>query len=147
MDKNGTLEAIEAARKSHETQMAKIESAINGESVDNPTEVAKTLCKFGRWLYSDENHMEEILGELFYEKLEKIHAQWHQEYSRIYEIFFKEKKGGFFSGLLGSHKVEEFEIDKAKLYYTELKVTTKELLHVLGSCERRVSAMSEAKFH
>ena len=147
MDKNQTLEAMVAAKKSHETQMAKIEAAINGENVENPTAVAKTMCHFGKWLYAEENHIEEILGELFYEKLEKAHAQWHTEYVRVFNIFHKNKKSGFFAGLLGSNKVDDLEIDKAKLYYRELEVTTKELLHVLGSCERRISAMSEAKFH
>jgi len=148
MDKNQTLEAIEMAKKSHENAMAKIEMAINGDKVDSPTPAAKSLCKFGKWLYNEENHLEEILGELFYTKLERSHAQWHDEYLRIYNIFFKEKKGGFLSGILGGgHKVDPLELDKAKLYYLELEETTKDLLHILGSCERRVTAMSEAKFH
>jgi hypothetical protein len=148
MDKNQTLEAMLKARKSHETQMTKIEAALNGERVENPTSVSKRSCNFGKLLYTEENHMEEILGELFYDRLEKAHAQWHLEYARIYNIFYKEEKKGFFSSLLGSsQKVDGLELDKAKLYYLELEETTKELLNVFGSCERRVSAMSEAKFH
>ena len=147
MDKNQTLAAIEMAKNSHENAMAKIETAMNGDKVDNPTPVAKTMCKFGKWLYAEENHLVDILGELFYNKLEKAHEQWHGEYVRIHSIFFKEKKSGFFSGILGGNKVDPLELDKAKLYYTELQVSTKELLSVLGSCERRVSAMSEARFH
>jgi hypothetical protein len=147
MDKNQTLEAIEMAKNAHENAMAKIETAMNGDKVETPTPSAKTMCRFGKWLYAEENHLSEILGELFYNKLEKAHEQWHLEYTRIFNIFFKEKKGGFFSGLLGGNKVDPLELDKAKLYYSELEVSTKELLHVLGACERRVSAMSEAKFH
>ncbi len=52
MNKTQTLEAIEIARKSHETQMAKIEAAISGEKVENPTAVAKSMCNFGKWLYA-----------------------------------------------------------------------------------------------
>jgi len=147
MDKNQTVAAMVRARKSHETQMAKIEASLSGEKVENPAPLLKTSCDFGKWLYSPENHIEEILGELFYVKLEKAHAQWHAEYARIYHIFYKEEKKGFFSSLLGSHKIDDLEIDKAKLYYMELEVTTKELLHVFGSCERRISAMSDTKFH
>jgi hypothetical protein len=147
MDKNQTLEAMAAAKKSHETQMAKIEAALDGESVDNPTEVAKTMCKFGKWLYTPENHMEEVLGKLFYDKLETAHAQWHMEYAKVFNIFYKDKKKGFFANLLGANKVDDLELDKAKMYFIELQETTKELLHIFASCERRVSAMSEAKFH
>ncbi len=39
------------------------------------------------------------------------------------------------------------ELDKAKLYYSELEVTTQELLKVLGSSERRISALPESKFY
>jgi len=147
MDRNQTLEAIEKARNSHQSQMSKIEKLIEGEDVETPTAVAKTQCAFGKWLYAKENHLEDILGSLFFTNLEKQHAQWHSEYVRVHEIFFNEnRKKGFFSALLGTNKIDDLEIDKAKLYYKELQDTTNELLHTLASCERRVSAMSDSKF-
>ena len=147
MNRNETLEAIAKARSSHESQMTKIENLIAGEEVASPTALPKTQCAFGKWLYAKENHLEEILGSLFFNNLETKHAQWHSEYIRVHDIFFKEeKKKGFFSNLLGSKKIDDLEIDKAKLYFTELSVTTKELLAVLSSCERKVSAMSDSKF-
>ena len=147
MDKLKTLEAVKNARKSHESQMAKIEAVINGHTVDTPTVVSKSKCNFGLWLYDDENHIKEILGSQFYDKIEFLHAQWHTEYTKIFEIFFKEEKKGFFEKILGSKKkVEGMELDKAKLYHENLLITTKELLKVLVSSERRIEAMSESKF-
>lgn len=147
MDKAKTLESIQNARKSHEAQMSKIKAAIDGDKVDNPTVVAKTKCAFGQWLYDDENHLRDILGSLFYDKMEVLHAKWHSEYFRIFEIFFKDEKKSFLSKIFKTKKVSELELDKAKLYYTELEVTTQELLKALGSSERRIYALPESKFY
>ena len=147
MNRNETLEAVEKARNSHESQMAKIEKLIAGEEVATPTAVPKTQCVFGQWLYAKENHLEELLGSLFYKNLEEKHAQWHSEYIRVHQIFFGEqKKKGFFAHLIGADKVDDLELDKARLYYSELQGTTKELLSILASCERKLSAMSDSKF-
>ncbi|WP_321777612.1 CZB domain-containing protein [Sulfurimonas sp.] len=147
MDKIKTLESIQNARRSHEAQMSKIKTAIDGDKVDDPTAVAKTKCAFGMWLYDDENHLRNILGSLFYDKMEELHAKWHNEYFKLFNIFFKEEKKSFFSKIIGSSNVSEMELDKAKLYYSELEETTQKLLKVLGSSERRISALPESKFH
>lgn len=147
MNKNQTLEAIQNARKVHLSQMDKIVAVINGDKVDNPTPLNKTECAVGIWLYDDTNRLKEILGALFYNNLEAAHAKWHLEYAKFFEIFFKESKQGVFSKFLGINRVDPLKIDKAKLYHTELSETTAELLKILGSCERRVNAMNESKFH
>ncbi|RLA77496.1 MAG: hypothetical protein DRG78_17370 [Epsilonproteobacteria bacterium] len=147
MDKEKTIEAIVSARKAHENQMKKIVALLNGKTVSNPTAVLKTECDFGKWLYADNSNLKELLGSLFYTKLEHLHARWHIEYSRLFEIFFKnEKKSGFFSKMFGSDKVEDMELDKAKVYYSELKATTDELLKVIASSQRRIEALREDKF-
>ncbi|MDA3908037.1 MAG: CZB domain-containing protein [Sulfurimonas sp.] len=147
MDKTKTLESIQNARRAHEAQMSKIKATIDGDKVNNPTAVAKTKCAFGKWLYDDENHLRDILGSLFYDKIEVLHAKWHNEYFKLFEIFFKEQKKGFFTKIFGSAKITEMEVDRAKLYYSELEVTTQELLKALGSSERRISALPESKFY
>jgi len=147
MNKEQTLESIHNARKAHEAQMSKIKAAIEGEKVNNPTAVSKTKCDFGKWLYDDENHLRDILGSLFYDNMEILHARWHTEYLRIYKILFQENNKGLFSKILGSSKISEMDIDKAKLYYCELEATTQELLKVLGSSQRRIGALKESKFY
>lgn len=146
MDKATTLENLARAKKNHEAQMAKIEKLLDGGAVEKPTPVTRTQCAFGVWFYAEENNLEEIVGEMFYKELEEAHAQWHLEYIKVYNIFFKEKKG-FFSGLLGGHKVDPLEVDKAKMYYHELKDYTNTMLNALATCERRINAISESKFH
>lgn len=148
MSKQKSLEAIAKAKDSHLAQMQKIEDLIGGKSITDPTAVAKTKCGFGMWLYDETNHMREILGSQFYDEMEFLHGKWHTEYFRIYNIYFKEEKGGFMSKLFGGgHKLSDMEKDKIKLYYAELKVTTSELLKVIGTSERRLQALSETKFY
>ncbi len=147
MDKTQTLQAIENARNAHIAQMDKLTAAINGEKVDDPTSVSQRKCAFGKWLYADESDLKFVLGSLFYNNLESMHAKWHNEYSKLFDIFFKDQKKGFFSKLIGSSKISDMEIDKARLYFSELEITTSELLKILASCERKVTATNEGKFH
>ncbi|MEN8302738.1 MAG: CZB domain-containing protein [Campylobacterota bacterium] len=147
MDKEGTIEAIANARKAHENQMKKIEALLKGKEVEDPTAVLKTECEFGKWLYDENNHLKELLGDLFYSNLETLHGRWHIEYTRVFEIFFKPKKKGLFSKAFGGGKVDEMDMDKAKLYYSELEDTTNELLKVISSSQRRIEALKEDKFY
>ncbi|MDD2790829.1 MAG: CZB domain-containing protein [Sulfurimonas sp.] len=146
MDKAQSLEAIKNARKAHELQMKKIVALINGEEVENPTAVNKTQCDFGKWFYAEDGHLPKLLGALFYNELEVMHARWHMEYVRIFEIFFQNKKQGFFSKMIGVNRVSNMDLDRAKLYYSELEATTNELLKALAVSERRLGALNESLF-
>ncbi len=147
MKKEKALEAIEKAIESHKAQMAKIERLVYAQTVENPTAVSKVQCDFGKWLYNKENHVQEIIGDLFYERLDTLHEKWHKEYFKIFKIFFPDDKKGFFSKLIGSKQVDTLALDKARLYYTEIGETTHDLLVVLSSSQRRMSALSESKFN
>ncbi|MFT7003051.1 MAG: hypothetical protein ACJAWW_000385 [Sulfurimonas sp.] len=147
MDKYTTLESIINAKKIHEVQMTKIKASINGVIVKAPTQTSKEKCAFGNWLYDEQYHLREILGSMFYDKIETLHARWHIEYLKIFEIFFKERKKGFFNKMLGTSKVSTMELDKAKMYYFELEATSKELFKALESSQRRIAALAESKFY
>jgi len=146
MTKDETLTAIKKAKEAHELQMQKIEAAIDGKEIKDPTALEKTKCAFGKWLYDPQNHMQEIIGSQFYTNLDFEHEKWHREYAKIYNILFTQKKQGLFSKLLGKKAIDPLELDKVKLYYLELQETTSNLLKALASSERRVSALQESKF-
>lgn len=147
MTKQQTLESLKTARAFHEEQMKKIDLLINGKAVEDPTTVSKRECEYGKWLYSHEKHLREVLGSQFYYSLESIHARWHEQYYKIYLIFFKEEKKGIFAKIRGENKVSPLEVEKAKVYYRELVEFTNELLRVMSSCERRINALQDSKFH
>jgi hypothetical protein len=57
MTKNDTVESIITAKENHELQMKKIEDAMDGVEIQEPTALNKMECDFGKWLYSKEYHM------------------------------------------------------------------------------------------
>lgn len=146
MNKQQTLESIQKAIASHEMQMEKISMAIDGQVINNPTALDKKECLLGVWLYDDDNHLRDILGSMFYDKIELYHTKWHDEYLNLHGLLFKEEEKGFFAKLV-TPKMNEMDLDKAKLYYSEILETTDELLKILGASERRIEALQETKFY
>lgn len=146
MNKKDTLKVLQDAKNRHIEQMEKIEALIAGKKIDNPTPVSKTECQFGVIFYGKKDDFFNILGAQFYERIDKLHEQWHIEYVKVNNIFFQEKKEGLFGKLLGTHKIDPLAYDKAKLYYVELQSITDELLRLLDASLRRVEALSDSKF-
>jgi len=146
MNKVETIEGIVRARQFHEIQMKKIKTIGSGVLTNNPTPMAKTECDFGKWLYDENNRIKDLLGDLFYSNIETLHSRWHDEYARIYNMLYKKKKGGLFTNMFGGNKVTDMEIDKAKLYYSELETTTNELLKAIDLSQKRLHALPESKF-
>jgi len=147
MTKSQSIEAIDNARLAHIQQMDKIEAILHGQNVDNPTSVSKIKCDFGQWLYGKEDKaIQFILGAQFYEQLDVMHERWHNEYAKIYDILFKEKKQGLFSKMFNKNKIDSLTLDRVTIYYVELQETTKELLHILDKSKRRMEAINESKY-
>ena len=147
MKKSEMIAAIENAKLTHQEQMHKIELVISGEEVENPTPVSKIECQCGEWFNGNREAIIEILGLQLYERLDKSHEKWHLDYVNIYNLFFKEeKKKGLMKKLFSFTDNREMKVDKAKLYYIELKKDTEELLNITESALRRVSALSNTKF-
>jgi len=154
MNKTQTLEALQRAKEAHEKQMIRLQNLIaEGEVLDyanvakTQCPVAKTMCEFGQWLYSENGHLEDVIGELFYKELETLHAQWHVEYVKVFKILFNPKKKGFLSKILNhDNHIDELELDKAKTYLGDLEKISQELLSTLNTVQRRLNAMSDSKF-
>lgn len=146
MNKALTLEKLAKIRKNHIAQTDKISTAVNGRKVSQPTALSSKECEFGEWLYDKENHLKDLLGSLFFEKLEALHEQWHKEYAKAYKILFEKQGTGLLSKFRSSPKIDSLELDKAKVYYTNLDEITSELLKILKLCEQRISALNENKF-
>jgi len=146
MTKSDMLKAMETAEALHLEQMQKIIAAISGEKVENPTALGKMECACGIWFYSNEKMMKKVLSPQLFDRLDKAHEKWHQEYVYIHELFFKEeKKEGFLSKII-KRKVSKEVYDKAKYYYKELQLATDELLNASLSAKRRIQALPDAKF-
>jgi len=151
MDKAQTLQLIENIIKSNKTQMHNISTILEKKDGDELCSIAKNECDFGRLLYENEQHLKNVMGSLFYDKIEKLHEAWHVEYYNIYKILQKHIKGkqekkGFLSKIMGDKKISDMEIDKAKLYFSELKKAQAELQRSIEAAQRRLMALNESKF-
>ncbi len=147
MKKNEMLQAIESARETHKKQMDKIREIVKGKEVEEPTALGKMECDCGQWFYSNKDIMIKILGHQLFERLDKIHEQWHKDYSRVYDIYQKhqKKKTGLFSKMI-YRNMNALESDKLKLYYKELSQITDELFREADTALRRVAALPDSKF-
>jgi len=147
MKKEEIIHALENARETHLREMDKIKSLLRGKEVKDMTPMSKTKCVFGKWLLNDKEQIMSFLGAQFYEILDTVHGTWHMEYAKIHMILKQENKKGFLSNIFGSHQVDVLELEKAKVYYKDLELITKEILRVLDASQRRVQALNKSKFH
>ena len=146
MHKKKALEDISQAKNALVVQMGKMEDLLNGMDVPNPIAAAKEKCEFGKWLYSYDNHIHDILGDQFYTRLELLHKKWFVDYMKIFDMFVHEDEKTFLSKLLNGGNISSLDLDKAKLYFIELQETTQELLQSLEKSERRLNALNKSKF-
>lgn len=149
MDKEHILEHLRAAKSAHIKWVQKAKLLINGIDVkEDSIPVDSTECKFGQWFYADgqilnalsNNPMECML------KIERLHFNLHDVYMNIFNIYFNKPKGGFFSKLFGKKTaLKDYEVDKAKEYYANLEIISKELVDELNRLERRLIAVPEER--
>lgn len=143
MNKEQTLESMEKAKRSLTFDMRTIESLLEGKDIASIPTVYKTNCSFGEWLYNEENNLKNLLGPIFFKELDAYHSQLHEEYRRIYIIFYGEPSG---ATKPKKNKVTPMELDKCKLYYSEMKLSFDKLLKSMASSKRRLEALAPEKF-
>lgn len=148
MQRESIIKNIEKARKSHLTQLQKVQFLVRGIPLDvDPTAVSKHKCLFGSWLYADEAFLKKALGASFFSEVEELHAQWHDEYQKIYQIYYVDSSKGLLSKLTGKKgKVSSLEQDKAKTYLAGLDQTTQELIKKIDILKRRINSLSPSHF-
>lgn len=138
MTKNEILELLSEAKKYHELQMTKMGRLVAGGKIDNPTPTDKTKCDFGLWLYGNEKELKRLIGLVFFRKLEAYHSQWHEEYAKVYHFFYMDSKA--------MKKPSQMELDKAKLYVSEMQESSNKIIEYMDSSFKRLNALSEERF-
>jgi len=147
MNKQNTLVSLEEIMKEHNIRMRKVKIVVKGEVIhDNKANLPKE-CVFSNWLNDENKNLKNILGPLFFGNLKRLNLEWYREYMKIYNIFLKKKQQGMILKLLSGSKVNEMDIDMAKMYYFDLEKKSDEFLKALGSSQRRLEALKEEKFY
>ena len=146
MNKSETLKSMLAAKKAHLDRMERVKERLNGETEEELTIVSKKECGFGSWFYYD-RRLKSLLGTQFYDNLEQLHSKWHVEYQKLYELCYESRnKKGLVSKIVRKKTVSQMALDKAKLYYSELEITTDDFVRAIDASYRRLNALNESYF-
>ncbi len=142
--KENLLDTIERVKKVHTTNLKHVEFLIKNIPLKaQPVILDHYQCEFGTWLYSEGKILSETLGKTFYNELEALHTLWHEEYSKIHQLYFDDRQGVFRKFLGKRHKeLTRDEHDLAKTSFEDLQVTTKQLIQKMEALTRRVRAQS-----
>jgi hypothetical protein len=140
--KNSIVENIQKAKESHLSQLHYIQLLVKGITLDEKKIYKNQYeCIFGQWLFGEGEKLKEKVENSGIEEIERLHASWHDEYLKIFQIYFT-KKAGFFAKFLGnSAEISPMQTDKAKLYLSELEQTTAQLIKKLDSLMRKINAL------
>ena len=147
MLKENVLEYVKRAKQTHASQVSKVDYLIRGIPLSSTLDPAgKRECFFGTWLYSEEKNLRVLIHSHHYDEIERLHSQWHDEFTTIYKIFYPENQG-FLSKMIGKkHNASMQARDRAKAYFTDLQKTTELMLRKIEVIEKRIIALPESKF-
>lgn len=151
MKKEEVLEHLRAAKSAHIKWVQKAKLLINGVDIEEGTiPVDSTECKFGKWFYSDGQILNSLSNNPMecMQSIEKLHFDLHDQYLKIFNIYFsEEKKGGFFAKLFGFKRKEISRTEKelAETYYKDMENISRQLLDEINRLERRLIAIPEEK--
>ena len=145
------MDHLRAAKSAHIQWVQRAKLLINGVDVEKDSiPVNSTECKFGRWFYSDGQILNSLANNPLecMREIEQLHMELHDQYLKIFTIYFsQEKKKGFFAKLFGFKKreVTKIEQDLAEEHYAKMDEISKKLLEEINRLERRVVAVPDAK--
>lgn len=145
MSKETAMEALKNAKAAHKRNMQKVLLLSEGMPLQgDAVAVDHESCEFGKWLYGDPN-AEKAMGGILFPEIEKLHRHWHEEYHRIYEIYYEGRnKPGMMSKLFGSRpKLTADEKEEMLSLVDELKEMTWTLTKKLETAERRLEKMPD----
>ena len=148
MDKNEVLDHLRAAKKAHLKWLQRAKALISDIPVEKDAiPVDYTECMFGQWFYSDGQKIAMMAGMDCISEIGIKHQELHDEYIKIFKIYFGNANKSFFSKLFNLRKhVSTAEQEIAREYYDNLKKISDELLKQIEKLERRISALQQSAF-
>jgi hypothetical protein len=154
--KASILQHLHDAKYAHKDWVKKAERLVHGlngyKGKKVQWEVDKTFipldssdCSFGQWFNAQAYHLSRLdkIGR-FINRIEEHHTQLHETYSDIYAIFFVIPQNRSLLHKLftmNSKKVSEEEREKARIHFSYLKRSSKELLEVLDILEEKIKTL------
>ena len=142
MDKDRVLDQLRAAKAAHISWVQKAKLLIEGFEIDKSSiPVNSTECKFGQWFYSDAQKLNALRNNNLecMATVEELHFKLHDDYLKIYKLYYSMENQGFFAKLFGKKKkITEDTIRLGREYFSKMEGVSKELLAEINRLERRV---------
>jgi hypothetical protein len=143
MSKEEMLAKVTAAKKTHSANMQKALLLSKGIPLEGEqVPVSYKECAFGKWLYGDEETIRSALGNAEFDEIERLHQAWHEEYMKIFDLYYGNTKQGFLGKLIGMKpKLSEMDKERANAYSVDLKDVTWTLVKKLEGVEKRINKL------
>jgi hypothetical protein len=148
LDKAITLQLLSDAKREHLKWVQRAKLLIEGLPIDQGAiPLTSTDCNFGQWFYGEGQKLNALGNMSCLGDIEKAHFILHDEYMKIFKIYFADNDRSFFSKLFSSKKkVTEQEKELAKMHYAKLQTASEEVLDHIGKLERRLYAIPQSSF-
>jgi len=141
MQKYQIVEKIRAARLAHIQWVQRAKSLVNGlPTNEEDIPLTPDSCSFGKWFYSDGQILLAIFNEKVVSEIESLHNDLHDEYFKIFKIYFDTSELGFFEKLLKTKKkVSDKEQKRALQSLQKLEKISEELIKSLNVAETKIN--------
>jgi hypothetical protein len=146
VDRADILDHIKSARHAHQKWVESARALVSDITVEkNDIPVKHTECHFGRWFYSEGVKLAQLDKLNYIEQIDKKHQELHEEYKKIYNIYFAHDDRSFF-GKLFNTKPTIFYSDEqlAKRSFQNLQEISKDLLNLLELLEKHIALLPRA---
>lgn len=149
MDKAVTLQLLSDAKKAHVNWVQRAQLLIDGLPIDEDAiPLSCRDCEFGQWLYLEGQKLMTLGNVPHLEDIEKVHFDVHDQYIKIYKIYFADDDRSFFSKLLKSkQKISDEGKEMAKEHFKKLQSASELLLNLISKLERRLFAIPETTYN
>ncbi len=149
MKKDKVIAQLVAAKEAHISWVNKARALIEGIEIDKSViPVKETDCKFGSWFYSDAQKLINLRNnpKENMDLIESLHRNLHNEYAKIYQIYYVKDSRGFFAKFFKrKRKISEYDVVEAKEYFERLSAISIALLDEINRMQRRISAISPSE--
>ncbi|MDO9207213.1 MAG: CZB domain-containing protein [Sulfuricurvum sp.] len=148
MDKAVTLQLLGEAKKAHVRWVQRAKLLIEGLPIDESAiPLSCTDCVFGMWFYGEGQKLNALGNMGCLADIEKSHFVLHDQYTKIFKIYFADNDRSFFSKIFSSKKkISEQEKEMAKEHFVKLQAASEEVLEQIGRLERRLYAIPQSSF-
>lgn len=148
MERKDIVEHLRAAKAAHIKWVQKAKLLINGLDVpEGAIPVDSTECKFGKWFYSEGQILHSLtnVSPQAIKSIENLHSKLHDEYLKIFNIYFNKSKAGFLCKIFGIKRrnVSDQEYKFGQDYYAILENISKDLLEEIDKLEKKLIEVSE----